>query len=108
MGMCGGHGVEVDFIDNAAMKAAIETMYAAGKPVAAVCHGPVCLAQCNKPDGEPLVKGLEVTGFSNSEEAAVGLTAKCKWLIEDKFKELGGAYAAEGDWSSHVKVSGHL
>jgi len=106
--MCGGHGVEIDFIDNAALKAAIESLYASGKVVAAVCHGPVCLAQCNKPNGEPLVKGLETTGFSNSEEDAVGLSSKCKWLIEDKFKELGASYVAEGDWSSHVKVAGNL
>ena len=106
--MCGGHGVEIDFVDNVALKAAIESMYASGKIVSAVCHGPVCLAQCNKPNGEPLVKGLETTGFSNSEEDAVGLTSKCKWLIETKFKELGAVYAAGGDWSSHVKISGNL
>jgi len=106
--ICGGHGVEVDFVDNQAMKAAIEKMYAAGRVVAAVCHGPVCLAQCNKPDGEPLVKGLETTGFSNSEENAVGLASKCKWLIEDKFKELGATYSAGDDWGSNVKIAGNL
>jgi len=106
--MCGGHGVEIDFVDNAAMKAAIEAMYASGKVVAAVCHGPVCLAQCNKPDGEPLVKGLAATGFSNSEETQVGMTDKCEWLIEDKFKELGASYEAGGDWTSNVKVAGKL
>jgi len=106
--MCGGHGVEIDFVDNASMKAAIETMYASERIVAAVCHGPVCLAQCNKPNGEPLLKGLTATGFSNSEESAVGLTDKCKWLIEDKFKELGASYEAGGDWSVNVKDSGNL
>jgi len=106
--ICGGHGVEVDFIENSTLKCAIETMYASGKVVAAVCHGPVCLAQCNKPNGEPLVKGLETTGFSNSEEKAVGLGDKCKWLIEDKFKELGANYVAGDDWSSTVKVAGKL
>jgi len=106
--LCGGHGVEVDFVENATLKAAIETLYASGKVVAAVCHGPVCLAQCNKPGGEPLVSGLETTGFSNAEEAAVGLTEKCKWLIEDKFKELGSSYAAADNWNSNVKVAGNL
>jgi len=106
--MCGGHGVEVDFVRSGILKKAIETMYAADKVVAAVCHGPVCLAQCKKPDKSPLVKGLEVTGFSNSEEAAVGLTDKCAWLIEDKFKELEGVYKAGADWSSTVAVAGKL
>jgi len=106
--MCGGHGVEVDFMDNTALKGAIETIFNSVRVVAAVCHGPVCLAQCNKADGEPLVKGLETTGFSNSEENAVGLASKCPWLIEDKFKELGATYVAGGDWSVHVKVAGNL
>eukprot|EP01047_Picozoa_sp_COSAG01_P075184 COSAG01_NODE_12800_length_1683_cov_1.714646_2_plen_159_part_00 len=54
--LAGGHGTCVDFVDNAVLKAAIETMYAADKVVAADCHGPVGLAQCTKPDGSPLVK----------------------------------------------------
>jgi putative intracellular protease/amidase len=106
--MCGGHGVEVDFVKNNLLKKAIETTYAADKVVSAVCHGPICLAQCKKPDGSPLVKDLETTGFSNSEEGAVGLTDKCVYLIEDKFKELGGIYQKGGDWSPHVVVAGKL
>jgi len=105
---CGGHGVEVDFVHNDTLKRAIETLYNANKIVASVCHGPVCLAQCNKANGEPLVKGLVTTGFSNSEERGVGLTEKCAWLIEDKFKELGAIYEAGGDWTSNVKVAGNL
>jgi putative intracellular protease/amidase len=106
--MCGGHGVEVDFVRSGVLKQAIETLHGSERVVAAVCHGPVCLAQCKKADGSPLVKGLEVTGFSNSEEAAVGLGDKCAWLIEDKFKELEGVYTAAADWTSNVKVAGKL
>jgi len=106
--MCGGHGVEVDFVSNDLLKGAIETTYNADRVVAAVCHGPVCLAQCKKADGTALVKGMEVTGFSNSEESAVGLADKCAWLIEDKFKELEGVYKSGSDWSSHVLVAGNL
>mmetsp|Transcript_59453 Transcript_59453/g.94403 ORF Transcript_59453/g.94403 Transcript_59453/m.94403 type:complete len:301 (-) Transcript_59453:204-1106(-) len=106
--MCGGHGTEVDFVKSGILTKAIETTHAADRVVAAVCHGPVCLAQCKKPDGSPLVKGLEVTGFSNSEEAAVGLGDKCAWLLEDKLKELGGEYKAGADWSSTVAVAGKL
>eukprot|EP00931_Biecheleriopsis_adriatica_P008632 TRINITY_DN109781_c0_g1_i1.p1 TRINITY_DN109781_c0_g1~~TRINITY_DN109781_c0_g1_i1.p1 ORF type:complete len:330 (-),score=89.21 TRINITY_DN109781_c0_g1_i1:274-1263(-) len=106
--MCGGHGVEVDFVRNSLLKKAIETIYAAEKVVSAVCHGPICLAQCKKPDGSALVKDLETTGFSNSEEDAVGLTDKCVYLIESKFKELGGIYKKTDDWSPHVVVAGKL
>lgn len=106
--MCGGHGVEVDFVADPALKVAIESMYASGRVVAAVCHGPVCLAQCNKPNGEPLVKGLATTGFSNAEENMVQLTDKCEWLIEDKFKELGATYEAGGSFTPFVKDAGNL
>ena len=106
--LAGGHGTVVDFIDNAALKAAIELVYGAGKPVGAVCHGPVALPQCVKKDGTPLVAGGAVTGFSNAEEAAVGLTDAVPFLLESKLKELGGAYESGADWSSKVAVAANL
>ena len=92
--MSGGHGTVADFIDAPALKALIEAMYNAGKIVAAVCHGPTCLPQCVKENGEPLVKGKKVSAFTNSEEKAVGLDKAVPWLLEDKLKELG----AEFEW----------
>merc|ERR1712014_374278 len=74
MYMPGGHGCCSDFVSNSTLKTAIESAYASGMIVASVCHGPIALAECVKPDGSPLVKGLKVTGFSDSEEAAVGHT----------------------------------
>jgi putative intracellular protease/amidase len=76
---------------NAPLKSCIEKMYAAGKVVAADCHGPIALPQCNKANGEPLVKGLEVTGFSDTEEAAVGLTEKVPFLVEAKMVRAAAA-----------------
>lgn len=106
--LTGGHGCCSDFADNAVLKSAIEGMYAAGKPVASDCHGPIALAQCVKPNGEPLVAGLSVTGFSDSEEAAVGQTATVPFLIETKFKELGAKYEKGNDWNSKCCVDGKL
>jgi len=86
-------------------------MYAEGKVVSADCHGPIGLINCKKPDGEPLVKGLEVTGFTNGEETAVQLMDKCKeksYVIEDKFIELGAKYQKADDWNSKVCVAGNL
>lgn len=67
----GGHGAGVDYVSNPTLKAAIESMYAADKVVATVCHGPMCLIECVKADGTPLVAGKKVTGFTDSEEEAV-------------------------------------
>ena len=85
--MCGGHGTAVDFIDNNALKAAIETMYNSGKIVSAVCHGPVCLVDCVKADGTPLVQGLNVTVFSDAEEEMVQMVDKVPFLVETRFHE---------------------
>jgi putative intracellular protease/amidase len=106
--LAGGHGTVVDFIDNKALKAAIELVYNAGKPVGAVCHGPLALPQCNKADGTPLVAGGAVTGFSNAEEAASGLTDAVPFLLESKLVEQGGKYESGGDWASHVAVAKNL
>jgi putative intracellular protease/amidase len=106
----GGHGCCNDFVGNDSVKKAIESMYAASKTVAIVCHGPIALVECFKADGTtPLVQGLTVTGFSDYEEAAVGHTDHVPYLIETKFKEQGATYEkAEQDWSSHVCVDGNL
>jgi len=83
---CGGHGTCSDFVDNSAIKSAIETLYGNGKIVSAVCHGPTCLPQCNKADGSPLVKGKVVTGFKDSEEKAVQLESLVPFMLEAKLK----------------------
>lgn len=107
--MAGGHGTCVDFIDSEGLKMAIETMYKDGKVVASVCHGPMCLSNCMKDDNTtPLVSGLKVTGFSNTEEKAVQKENDVPFLLEDRLKELGGIYERADDWHSKVVVDGHL
>ena len=104
----GGHGTCVDFHDDSVLKSAIETMYAADKIVAAVCHGPMCLPQCCKPDGTPLVQGLKVTGFSDAEEEAVNLTGIVPFLLESKLKEQGAIYEKKPNFQPCVCVDGKL
>jgi len=104
----GGHGTCVDFPDNATVISVIETMYKAGKVVCLDCHGPIALTNCKKENGEPLVKGLKVTGFTDSEEKAVGLDGKVPFLVEAKFRELGADFQAAADWNPNVAVDGNL
>ena len=81
----------------------------AGKPVAAVCHAPIALKNVRTTDGELLVKGKDVTGFSNSEEAAVGLTDVVPELLEDVLKADGGNYRkGDEDFAPYVVVDGKL
>jgi putative intracellular protease/amidase len=104
----GGHGPMWDLIDDAQSIALIEAFYAAGKPVGAVCHAPIVLANARDSEGAYLVKDRKVTGFSNSEEDAVGLTHVVPHLLEDLLIERGGIYSKGDDWASYVQKDGNL
>lgn len=104
----GGHGPLWDLAQDKDSIALIEAMAAAGKPVAAVCHAPGVLRHVKAADGSPLVKGKRVTGFTNTEEEAVGLTAVVPFLVEDMLKENGGQYSKGADWQSYVLTDGKL
>lgn len=102
----GGHGPLWDLYDDKDSIALIEAFIAEGKPVATVCHAPAVLLQAKDQNGDPLVKGKKVTGFSNTEEAAVDLTNVVPYLVEDQLVELGGYYQKTEDWNSFAIVDG--
>ncbi|MBT2557435.1 type 1 glutamine amidotransferase domain-containing protein [Hymenobacter sp. ISL-91] len=104
----GGHGPLWDLAEDKKSIELIETMYAAGKPVAAVCHAPGVLRHTKAANGEPLVKGKSVAGFTNSEEEAVQLTNVVPFLVEDMLKENGGNYSKGPDWAPYVTQAGNL
>ncbi len=104
----GGHGPLWDLAEDGDSIALIENAIKAGKPVGAVCHAPCVLRHVNGPDGKPLVAGKTVTGFSNSEEEAVGLTSVVPFLVEDMLQEKGGNYLRADDWHPHVEIDGLL
>ena len=102
----GGHGPLWDLHNDNDSIALIEAFIAAGKPVATVCHAPSVLLKAKNQNGDPLVKGKKVTGFSNSEEAAVELTDVVPYLLEDQLIAVGGVYRKVEDWNSLAVVDG--
>lgn len=104
----GGHGPLWDLANHPVSIALIENYWASGKPVAAVCHAPGVLRDAKKPDGSPLVQGKRVTGFTNSEEEAVGLTQVVPFLVEEALKEKGGQFERTEDWGEYAVTDGHL
>lgn len=104
----GGHGPLWDLAEDKHSIALIEAFYQAGKPVATVCHAPGVLRHVKDAQGQPLVKGKRVTGFSNSEEDAVQLTDVVPFLVEDMLKANGGIYSKADDWASYVTTDGLL
>jgi putative intracellular protease/amidase len=87
---------------------ALIAFQAAQKPVALVCHAPGTLRHVRTPDGVPLVQGKNVTGFTNTEEEAVGLTKVVPFLVEDELKAKGGHFTRTDDWGVHVVTDGLL
>ena len=104
----GGHGPMWDMPDNKISIALIEAFVKADKPIGAVCHAPAAIVNVRGKDGEYLVKSKHVTGFTNAEEEAVGLTAVVPFLLEDRLKERGGLYSKSADWAPYVQVDGKL
>jgi putative intracellular protease/amidase len=104
----GGHGPLWDLAEDPVSIGLIEAALRSGKPVAAVCHAPGALRHVKGADGEPLVRGKTVTGFTNSEEAAAGLTEVVPFLVEDMLKQHGAKYSKGADWSAHVVADGLL
>ena len=104
----GGHGPLWDLAEDKDSKTLLEAFYASNKPIAAVCHAPGVLKNVNAPDGQPVVKDKKVTGFTNSEEQAVGLADVVPFLVENMLKAKGAQYSKAADWASYVVEDGHL
>jgi putative intracellular protease/amidase len=104
----GGHGPLWDLAEDKHSIALIESFLAARKPVALVCHAPGVLRHVKQPDGRPLVEGKKVTGFTNTEEAAVELTEVVPFLVEDELKAKGGNFSRGDDWAAYVVSDGLL
>jgi putative intracellular protease/amidase len=104
----GGHGPLWDLASDKDSIRLIESMYAAGKLVTAVCHAPGVFKDAKAADGSPLVKGKKVTGFTNTEEEAVQLTKVVPFLVEDVLKKNGGQYSKGADWAPYVVSDGNL
>jgi len=104
----GGHGPLWDLANDATSIKLIETFNSQNKPIAFVCHAPAALKDVKDTNGKPLVNGKKVTGFTNTEEAAVQLTDVVPFLVEDMLIKNGGIYSKKGDWEAYAIQDGNL
>ena len=104
----GGHGPLWDLTNDADSIALLEAFQQQGKPMALVCHAPCALLKVKLPNGDPLIKGKKVTGFSDTEEAGVKLGKVVPLLLEDELKKAGGHYSKGPDWGVYVQTDGLL
>ena len=103
----GGHGPMWDLAESADSITLLESFYNSGKPIALVCHSPGVLRHV-KYNGEPLVKGKHVTGFTDGEEEEVQLTHVVPFLVEDELLRLGAIYEKVRNWQPFSVVDGRL
>jgi putative intracellular protease/amidase len=104
----GGHGTMEDFPTDASVRATVEAFYAAGKPLASVCHGPACLVNARNPNGEALIKGHRFTCFSDEEETAIGLEKIVPFMLESRLTALGGSATTSPAFQACVITDRHL
>lgn len=104
----GGHGTMWDLPDNPALAQGISTLFAAGRPVAAVCHGPSGLIAAVLPDGRPLVADRWVTAFTGEEESAVGMQDKVPFLLDERLASLGARVVKGALFHPMAIADGHL
>lgn len=104
----GGHGTMFDLPDNPDVQRLVTEGQRGGRVVAAVCHGPACLAGARLPDGTPLVRGRRLTSFSDDEEREVGMDHLMPFLLESRLRKLGAEFASAANWQDHVVVDGRL
>ncbi|EGQ2688146.1 type 1 glutamine amidotransferase domain-containing protein [Staphylococcus pseudintermedius] len=103
----GGHGVVWDLRDNPQLNEIALSIYNNNGVLASVCHGAVGLIDI-KENGENIVKGKAVTGFTNSEEQANGTTPYMPYLLEDELVHVGAQFKKEADWQSYAVIDGRI
>lgn len=104
----GGHGPLWDLVNDENSIALITRAFEQDKVIGAVCHAPAVFRNVEVKPGQYLVGGRKVTGFSNSEEEAAGLTDVVPFLLEDMLKERTASYSKGDDWTPHIVVDGKL
>lgn len=104
----GGHGPVWDLRDNEHSLKIIETLYSENRPVATICHAGCVLLDARKPDGSPLVQGLQVTAFSDGEEELIDMHKVVPYAVESEMRRLGAFYSRAPDWQGHVVRDGNL
>lgn len=104
----GGHGPLWDLVEDPTSQQIILDSGAAGRPLGLVCHAPGVLHAIKKQDGTSFITDRSVTGFTNGEEEAAGLTDIVPFLVEDSLREAGARYSKGPDGDSYVVTDGTL
>ncbi len=104
----GGHGPMEDLARNEHSGRLLTAALRSGKPLGVLCHAPAALLAARDQEGRWPFAGYRLTGFTNAEEAAVGLAAKAAWLVQDRLTELGADFREAAPFSAHIETDRNL
>lgn len=104
----GGHGAVVDLPEDRDLADRLGEAFERGQVIGAVCHGPGGLVGARRRDGQSILAGRKVNGFTNEEEDAVGLTGKVPFLLETRLRELGGEFERGPMFEPYAVRDGNL
>lgn len=104
----GGYGLLWDLASDPFAIKLIRDFYEANRPVAMVCHAPAILRDVKKSDGQFLVKGMNLTGFKNDEDAEIELLHHLLFSLEDELTRRGANCRMKANWEANVVVDGAL
>jgi putative intracellular protease/amidase len=105
----GGYGQQWDLSNDLKVIRAIETWIEGKTPVAMVCHAPSILRDAQKPNGDPLVKGMNVTGFTDAEDQEIDVFRHLLFSLERALILNGANFKrSERNWVPNVVQDGAL
>ena len=104
----GGHGPMWDLAENDTAAALLVNFFERDRPVGAVCHGPAVFNSLSKSDAKRFLGDKTLTGFTNTEEAAVGLTDVVPFSLADRLRERSASFEHGKNWEPFVIMDGKL
>jgi len=104
----GGHGAIWDFADNAFLTQLLEDFIRQGKIIGLLSYGAAALISMKAFDGEPFVKGKDLTAFSNDEATAAGLVSIIPFSLESRLTASKAYYTKAANYICHTVVCGHI
>lgn len=102
----GGFGAMVDFPDNEVLHQLLQRCVHRHIPFGLVGHAVVALVTSSLEAQVSLVRDRNLTGFSNTEEAALRNESRLNFLLETRLCSFGARYSKAANFVAHVVKDG--
>lgn len=104
----GGHGVMWDFPDNQELQKIASEIYANNGYILSVCHGIAGLFNILDEDGNYVISGKKITGFTTSEEILSGMKRKVPFLNQKVAEQRKATFVKKRFYKEFALKDGHI